>query len=158
VPGALRALGIFEPVPGQELSPAKVRLLIYGSLWEHVLNCLVFCNFVSLLPNQMDGLIRGITGWDIDVRELMKVGERCVNMTRTFNMRQGMSKDDDYLPPRFFIPFASGPLKEVNINKGELDQAINTYYAMVGWDKNGAPTSAKLQELGIEWLAGYVNQ
>ncbi|GAI62371.1 unnamed protein product, partial [marine sediment metagenome] len=28
----MKALGIFEPLPSQELSPAKVRLLVYGSL------------------------------------------------------------------------------------------------------------------------------
>ena len=84
---------------------------------------------------------------------LMKVGERCVTMTRTFNIREGMSKADDYLPSRFLTPFTSGPLKGIGIDKKELDKAIDTYYAMVGWDKNGVPALAKLQELDIEWVA-----
>ncbi len=150
----LNALGIFNPLPSQELSPAKVKMLIYGSLWRHALNCLVFCYFVPLDPRQMAELIAGITGWNTSVWELMKVGERCINMTRAFNIREGMSKDNDYLPRRFLTPFPSGPLKGVSIDKGELDEAIDTYYAMVGWDKNGVPTLAKLQELGIEWVAG----
>jgi len=65
-----------------------------------------------------------------------------------------LRKDDDYLPRRSFTPFTSSPLKGVSIDKNELDQAIDTYYAMVGWDKNGAPTLAKLQQLGIEGVAG----
>ncbi len=153
VPAAFRALGIYEPLPGQELSPAKVRLLIYGSHWQHVLNCLVFCQFVTLLPNQMDGLVRGITGWNTTLWELMKVGERCVAMARAFNIREGQTRNDDYLPGRFFTPFNSGPLEGVGIDDGELKKAIDTYYAMVGWDKDGVPTLAKLQELGIEWVA-----
>jgi aldehyde:ferredoxin oxidoreductase len=150
----LKTLGIFEPLPCQDLSPAKVRMLVYMSQWQHTVNCLVFCYFVQLHPPQIADLMRGITGWDTTVWELMKVGERCINMARAFNIREGLGKDDDYLPRRFFTPFTSGPLKGVSIDKNELDQAIDTYYAMVGWDKNGAPTLAKLQELGIEWVAG----
>jgi len=155
VPGGLKALGIFEPLPCQDLSPAKVRMLVSGSLWQHTLDCLVFCHFVPLSPEQITDLVAGITGWDTSVWELMKVGERCVNMARAFNIRQGMTRGDDYLPHRFFTPFTAGPLKGVSIDQRELDQAIDTYYAMVGWDKDGAPTLAKLQELGIEWVAEY---
>jgi len=150
----LKTLGIFEPLPCQDLSPAKVRMLVYMSQWQHTVNCLVFCYFVQLHPPQIADLMRGITGWDTTVWELMKVGERCINMARAFNIREGLGKEDDYLPRRFFTPFTSGPLKGISIDKNELDQAIDTYYAMVGWDKNGAPTLAKLQELGIEWVAG----
>ena len=76
-----------------------------------------------------------------------------INMTRAFNIREGKGKADDYLPSRFFVPFTSGPLEGVGVKKQELDQAIATYYAMSGWDSNGVPTPAKLQELNIEWVA-----
>ena len=96
----------------------------------------------------------GITGWDTCAQELLKVGERCNNMTRAFNIREGKGKGDDYLPNRFFSPFTSGPLAGVGFDKEEVDQAIATYYNMVGWDENGVPTLAKLQELDIEWVPG----
>jgi len=99
-------------------------------------------------------LVTGITGWDTNVWELMKVGERCINMERAFNIREGKNKADDYLPKRFFTPFDSGPLKGVGINEEEMAKAIDTYYGMVGWDKDGTPSLAKLQELGIEWASG----
>jgi len=154
VGGALRALGVSEPLPCQELSSAKVRMLVYGSLWQHTLNCMVFCNFVPFTTAQMVELVTGITGWDTNVWELMKVGERCINMERAFNIREGKNKADDYLPKRFFNAFDSGPLKGVGIKEEELVKAIDTYYGMVGWDKEGTPSLAKLQELGIEWVNG----
>ncbi|MFC1987228.1 aldehyde ferredoxin oxidoreductase family protein [Chloroflexota bacterium] len=158
MPGYLRALGIFEPLPCQELSAAKVRILIYDSVWKHAINCLVICYFIpvycSVTPTQIADLMSSVTGWNTTVWELMKVGERCVAMTRAFDIREGVTKSDDYLPQRFFTPFTSGPLKRVSIDEGELKQAIDTYYDMVGWNKvSGAPTPAKLQELGIEWVA-----
>ena len=150
----LIALGILEPLPCQDLSSAKIRLLVYGSLWRHTLNCLVFCHFVLFMPGQIAELVRAATGWNTTVWELMKIGERCINMTRAFNIREGMNRKDDYLPRRFFTPFTSGPLKGVAINEKQLEQSIDTYHAMVGWDgTSGAPTLAKLQELGIEWVA-----
>ncbi len=77
-------------------------------------------------------------------------------MTRVFNIREGLTKDNDCLPRRFFVPFASGPLKGVGVNETELAKAIDTYYAMVGWDEDGVPTLAKLQELGIDWVAEVI--
>jgi aldehyde:ferredoxin oxidoreductase len=154
VRGVARDMGIFEPLPPQDMSPAKVRILLYASLWQHALNCLVFCFFVPLDLTRMVDLISGITGWSANAWELMKVGERCINMTRAFNIREGMTRADDYLPRRFFTPFTSGPLEGVSIDEAKLKQAIDTYYAMAGWDmESGAPTLAKLQELGIEWAA-----
>ena len=153
VAGELKALGIFEPLPCQDLSSAKVRMLVYGSLWRHALNCLVLCYFIPLSTRQIINLVESITGWELSLWELMKVGERCVAMTRAFNIREGMTKADDYLPHRFFTPFTSGPLEGISVDKGDLDRAIDTYYAMIGWDKKGVPTLAKLQELGIEWVA-----
>ncbi|MFC2006137.1 aldehyde ferredoxin oxidoreductase family protein [Chloroflexota bacterium] len=158
VPVGLKALGILQPLPCQELSAAKVRILVYGSLWQHAVNCFVFCYFIpvycSVSPGQMANLINGVTGWDTTVWELMKVGERSVAMARAFDVREGMTKEDDCLPSRFFSPFTSGPLEGVNIDEQELNQSIETYYDMMGWDRvSGAPTLAKLQELGLEWVA-----
>lgn len=152
VSAAFRAFGILDPLPSQELSPGKVRMLIYGSLWQHVLNCLVFCQFVPIAPSQMVDLLNSITGWNTTVWELMKVGERCITMGRAFNVREGMTKANDYLPGRFFAPFTDGPLKGVGIKEEEMRKAIDTYYGMVGWDDRGVPTLAKLQELDIDWV------
>ncbi|MFC2038515.1 aldehyde ferredoxin oxidoreductase C-terminal domain-containing protein, partial [Chloroflexota bacterium] len=152
--GRLKDLGIIEPLPTQELSPAKVRMLVYGHLWPHILNCLDFCSFVPLSSDRMLDLIHGITGWKMSEWELNKVGERCITMARVFNVRAGRIKSDDSLPGRFFTPFDTGPLEGVSLDEAAFNQAVSTYYAMLGWDDEGRPTSAKLQELGVGWIVG----
>jgi len=147
------AMGIYEPIPSQELSPRKVRLQFYGSLWQHTINCLIFCQFVPLSSDKMASLVNGITGWNTNLWEMMKVGERFVSMGRAFNVREGRSKADDFLPKRFLTPFDSGPLEGVSIKDAELAQAVETYYGMAGWDSEGRPTRAKLEELDIGWVA-----
>ncbi len=153
VSDSFKALGILEPLPQQELSAAKIRMLVYGSLWPHLINCLLFCDFVPLSTDRKVDLIRGITGWHTTIWELMKVSERCITMARAFNIQAGKTKADDYLPRRCFTPIPAGPLEGVSIDEEEFKKAVETYYAMVGWDNNGVPTLAKLQELDIEWVA-----
>jgi aldehyde:ferredoxin oxidoreductase len=73
-------------------------------------------------------------------------------MARVFNNRSGLSKSDDALPKRFFTAFETGPLKDKIMKESDFELALDTYYGMVGWDQNGVPTKATLEELGIGWL------
>lgn len=151
----LNSLGVLEPLPLTDLSSAKVRLLYYGSTWRYMLNCLVICSFIEFTLQQVVDLVRATTGWPTTTFELMKIGERCLQMTRAFNIREGMSKEEDKLPGRFFTPLPSGPNEGLKIEKEAFEKARDIYYDMVGWDKvSGAPTLGKLQELDIEWVAG----
>lgn len=152
-----KSLGILEPLALDDLSPAKVRMVVYHTCWSYLLDCLVLCNFMSFTYRQVEELVCGVTGWNSTVWELMKVGERCLAMTRAFNIREGLGKEDDLLPQRFFTPLPSGPLQGVSINKDRFTQAKETFYSTMGWDKiNGSPSLGKLQELGIEWVSDYL--
>jgi len=152
-----KALGILEPLALDDLSPAKVRMVVYHSCWQHLLDCLVMCNFMPFNYRQVEELVCGVTGWNSTVYELMKVGERCLAITRAFNIREGLGRKDDLLPQRFFTPLPSGPLQGVGIDKDKFEQAKATFYSMLGWDKiDGVPGLGKLQELGIEWVFDYL--
>jgi aldehyde:ferredoxin oxidoreductase len=149
----VKPLGILEPLPVADLSAAKVRLLMYNSYWQNVKDCLLFCDYVPLSQQQTTDLVRFVTGWDTNIWELMKVGERCLNLTRIFNLREGLNSLDDRLPTRFFLPFASGPLQGISIDKKAFEAAKATYYRMMCWDEKGVPSKGKLDELGIGWAA-----
>lgn len=154
---SFKALGVLEPLALDDLSPAKVRMIAYHTCWNHLLDCLVLCNFIAFNHRQIEDLVNGVTGWNSTAWELMKVGERCLAMTRAFNIREGLGKKDDVLPQRFFTPLPSGPLEGVGINRDKFDQARETFYSMMGWDKmNGVPSLGKMQELGIEWVSNYL--
>jgi len=145
-------IGILEPLKLDDLSPKKVRAVAYFTNWNYLYNALVMCYFVFWRYNQITELVRAVTGWNTSVWELMKAGERISTMARAFNIREGLTKNDDWLPERFFEPHTSGALSETAISPDKLKNAINTYYNMMGWDENGIPTRAKLEELDIEWI------
>lgn len=153
-----KAIGILEPLPRDDLSAKKVRMSIYFILWRNVLNSLVLCQFVPWNIQQIVELVKAATGWNTTAWEMAKVGERCANMMRAFNLYQGFTAQDDSLPLRFFVPITSGPLKGVAIDRVAFEKARETYYSIMGWDcVEGVPNIGKLQELDIEWVR-YANR
>jgi aldehyde:ferredoxin oxidoreductase len=85
----------------------------------------------------------------------MKVGERALALARAFNAREGYTAEDDVLPERFYHAFTKGPLKDkLVITEESLKGALQTYYAMSGWDPELAtPIQEKLEDLDIAWVA-----
>ncbi|PKL58404.1 MAG: aldehyde ferredoxin oxidoreductase, partial [Methanomicrobiales archaeon HGW-Methanomicrobiales-5] len=160
-PGFIGAapLGMAEPVPATDLSLKKVRLIYYTSLLTSIYDCLGICVFGAVsrgllpLPLIID-IVNGATGWNTNLWELMKVGERAVNMARVFNRRAGLTRRDDRLPSRFFTPLKGGPLDGTSaLVPAEFEKALDLYYQMSGCDLNsGAPSDAKLSELDLGWL------
>jgi aldehyde:ferredoxin oxidoreductase len=151
----MRGLGIPGPLPVNDLSSAKIRLLIYNSVWAHFLNCAVCCYFVMFYGlvgfERTARLVSAVTGWETSSFELMKVGERAANLAQCFNLREGFTSQDDSLPARFFAPQASGPLQGVALDTETFHEAVALYYDMMGWSPQGVPSPGKLGELGIDW-------
>ena len=147
--------GVSNPLPLDDLSPEKVKLIISNSLWIHFLNCAVCCYFVMVYGQvgleRLSQLVNAVTGWDTDIKELMAVGERAANLARAFNIREGFSVRDDKLPRRFFTAQDSGPLQGIAIDETAFEKARQAYYNIMDWHE-GVPSLAKLTELGIDWI------
>ena len=149
-------LGIIEPLSSLDLSSRKVRMFSYLQQLFNMFNSIGLCIFTAhpFGPLSLTNLVdyaNAVTGWDTSLWELMKVGERHSNMARIFNLREGLTSKDDSLPDRFFKPLEGGTLKGKKINRRQFQQALKTYYQMMGWDKNGVPLKAKLEELELGW-------
>ncbi|MDN5332557.1 MAG: aldehyde:ferredoxin oxidoreductase [Tepidanaerobacteraceae bacterium] len=106
----------------------------------------LFTTFAIGLP-EISAMLKAAIGWDYSDEEVMKIGERIWNLERMFNLGAGFTKADDTLPPRLL----NEPLK-TGAGKGkvvELDVMLKEYYEVRGWNEDGTPTDAKLEELGI---------
>ena len=147
----VKAFGHIDPLPANDLSPAKVAIFRDVNRWRMFQDCLVLCFFVPWSYDQVAEMVQGVTGWNTSVYEGLRVGERAVNLSRVFNMREGLTAADDKLPDRFHTPTRKGALKETAIDREALNKAIHTYYNLSSWTDAGVPTQEKLQELGIGW-------
>jgi aldehyde:ferredoxin oxidoreductase len=150
----LAMLGIHErALAFNDLSPKKVRLAAYEIPWKVFQNCLGICMFVPHGRVQTIDTINAVTGWNTNLFEVMKAGERALAMARVFNARAGFTAADDRQPERFAEPLGSGAHQGSHIPDKLMEEAVALYYQMLGWDmETGAPTVAKLYELGLDWL------
>lgn len=89
-----------------------------------------------------------ITGIGLKDSDLLRIGERVINLERTFNVREGLTRKDDTLPERWL----KEPIPTGN-SKGEichLEPMLDEYYEKRGWSlRTGFPRKAKLIELGL---------
>ena len=153
------ALGLISPRPAQALDTEKVRFAYYTQVLYNVLNSAGTCQFVFggtwqlYGPNVLPRTVEAITGWHTSLWEMMKIGERSLNLMRVFNAREGIAKNRDTLPDKVFVPLTGGPTDGVALSEAEFENARALYYGKAGWDENGVPTRAKLAELDLEWAA-----
>jgi aldehyde:ferredoxin oxidoreductase len=155
----LGVLGLIEPLDPLVLDAKKVRAFYTTQQVWSFYNAIGMCDFVGAPLNAMelDPLLRyvnAVTGWNMSLYELMKIGERTNTLGRLFNVREGFTPEDDVLPERLHEGIGNGPLKGQSIDREDFFTARRTYYEMAGWDpQTGRPTPAKLAELGIEDVA-----
>ena len=151
--------GLLDPQPADALNSEKVRFAAYTQWFHSLLNTVGVCMFVwgpewpIMGASQLVKMVRAVTGWNVSFWELMKAGERSVNLMRAFNAREGFTSAEDKLPPKLFQPLSGGPSDGVTAPEEEFNSAAKTYYGMCGWDEEGRPTRAKLEELGLGWVA-----
>ena len=87
--------------------------------------------------------IEAATGIEMDQAKLTEVYHRNRNLVRAINVRRGLRRVDekppeDHWKKRF-------PELEENL--------LDTYYKFKGWTKDGIPTKARLEELGLDYVA-----
>jgi len=124
-----------------------------------ILDSFIICKFTrGIWQGPYDELAKVyslVTGIPMSAEELKKAGERMSNLARLFNIREGLTRQDDTLPYRIMNdPIPEGVSKGSFVSQEELDLMLDAYYEARGWDKNGVPEKSKLQELG---LADYIS-
>jgi aldehyde:ferredoxin oxidoreductase len=155
--GRLRGMGVLEAIDLENLGPEKVRAVIYNTMASIMLNCLTMCSMPGWSTRDLAEMVHAATGWDVSEYELLKLGERAMNLARVFNMREGLTTEDDALCERSYGPTQSGALVEGGIDREELRRAVHTYYGMMGWDREtGVPTPERLYELGVGWAVEHL--
>jgi aldehyde:ferredoxin oxidoreductase len=152
-----RGLGLLGAAPIASTGPEKVRATVYSQYYYSMLDAMCLCMFCwgpgSLFSyRELEELLRCATGWECTLWELMKAGERRVNMMRHVNARRGFTRADDRLPTRLGEPLPDGASEGRCVDADAQARMQEHYYAFMGWDREtGNPTEEKLLELGLGW-------
>ncbi|MCE7748765.1 MAG: aldehyde ferredoxin oxidoreductase family protein [Candidatus Heimdallarchaeota archaeon] len=111
---------------------------------------LVVCDFLPFNVPEMVEMLNSATGFSYTPESYLEVGERIWNLTRMFNVREGITANDDTLPKRFFKDIMpEGDAKGLVVSKEQFEAAKLEYYQLREWNNNGIPTETKLKKLGL---------
>ena len=110
---------------------------------------------LAIGPTYLSRIFSAYTGFDITAEDMMKAGERIFNLFKAYAVRHGQTRKDDSIADRFYNePVPDGPCQGAMLSKKEIEEVLDEYYEVRGWDKRtGIPTKKKLGELGLSDVA-----
>jgi aldehyde:ferredoxin oxidoreductase len=126
----------------------------------------VYCFFTTFAieDKELFNLYEAITGWNLPEEEWYNMkGLRILALQRTMLLLGGPDAKwkpgiDDDNPPKFWEPLPSGPDKGAKLDRSKFEKDRADYFAAVGWDQNGVPTSDTLKRLGLENVEPKLSQ
>ena len=120
-----------------------------------IMDSLILCKFLRGVFADPLGewaqLLSKVTGWDVDAPELATTARRIVLAKRLFNLREGWTRAEDWLPDRFLsesLELESGRTAELSADR--LEGMISSYYRGRGLEQSGLPTATTLAQLHLE--------
>jgi aldehyde:ferredoxin oxidoreductase len=96
--------------------------------------------------------LNAVTGWGVDIQEVLETGARIQTLRQCFNLREGIEASSVKMPPRMVgvPPHQAGPLAGITIDPEDLAKA---YRKTMGWDpQTGRPLQETLDRLGLDGL------
>ena len=125
-------------IPPEQIE-GKADLLIDYEDRLNIFDTLVLCRFYRDLYTweELEKALTVVIGKDSTKDVLRKAASHIVNMTRTFNIREGLTPADDRLPKRLHkeaLPEGG------RITENEMERLIADYYALRGWNEQGNPS------------------
>lgn len=137
------------------LGPEKVEAIIHMENVSALMDSLILCKFgrdaYDAYPggrfyNTVAQLLTWVTGEEWKEEEVREVAERIVLINRVLNVKMGVDIRHDSLPVALEKPLTfEGKVKRVDRN--ELENALNYYYHLRGWDRNGIPKKDTIKKL-----------
>ena len=110
--------------------------------WEDrltIFDAMILCRFYRDLYqwDELSTMIQATTGMDLTIQSMRTIAGAILDNIRRFNLREGLTHEDDRIPRRFFqeaLP-ESGKI----ITEGQMEQLLIEYYKERGWNEKGEP-------------------
>jgi len=121
--------------------------------FHQVLSSTGLCMFSTLFgPYPFIDLINNLTGWNVSVKEIIKIGLRIQTLRQSFNLREKIDIANNKLSGRVtgHPPDKKGPTKGVSV---EYEEFYKGYCREMGWNpENGYPLEETLKDLNLDFV------
>jgi aldehyde:ferredoxin oxidoreductase len=138
----------------------KPRMVQWQEMMYAAIDCTGVCKYhtIFLSPNligfeELSKLIYLNTGLEFTPQEIWDIADRAYTVERLFNIREGLTRGDDWLVDRYFdeptpigLPVARGKC----LDRDKFTRMIDEYYELHGWDAGGVPLPETLKKLGLD--------
>jgi aldehyde:ferredoxin oxidoreductase len=145
---------------GRETTEGRAKIVIYlqhiRPLFDTWCSCRLFWGELDITPEEYVEAMNLITGWGDSFDEALRVSEKIWNLNRCHYLERNKAngRTFDYPPARSWedkIP--NGPGKGKGVSFEQVEVMLDDYYKERGWDKNGNPSRALLEDLGMGFAA-----
>jgi aldehyde:ferredoxin oxidoreductase len=114
--------------------------------WEDRLtlfDALILCRFYRDLYqwDELSAFLKATTGLDLDKKAMRSIAATITDNTRRFNLREGLTPEEDRLPKRFHREAL--PETDAIITEGQMEKLLEEYYQARGWDSSGRPLKSE---------------
>lgn len=93
------------------------------------------------------------TGTGVRIDDYALIGKRIINLERMFNLKCGVTREDDFPPQRYMDePATAGVAKGHFIERSKYEGMLDDFYLARGWSLEGFPSDEQVKE--INFLAG----
>ncbi len=116
-------------------------------LYNNLTMCKFMVNNGGLTISKITKELELATGLKLTTMELLKTAERGIALQRLINVRDGMSRKDDTLPPKMLNAAQTGG--RTGKAPVAFEKMLDDYYTLRGWDQNGIPKAETLIALGL---------
>jgi len=112
----------------------KAEMLIDFEDRHTLFDSMILCRFFrDLYPwDKLSQIINATIGMKLGKAQLQKMALDITNLAREFNLREGMTSDDDSLPKRYFDDKLEDSGKVVS--RADFEKLKSDYYRLKGWD------------------------
>ncbi len=121
-----------------EQTKDKAEMLIDYEDRLNIFDTLVLCRFYRDMYTweELETALHAVTGQPSSQVDLKKIAKNIINMTRLFNLQEGLTPEDDRLPKRIHKePLPTGK----SLTYEEMEYMLKDYYRLRDWDEAGVP-------------------
>jgi len=146
----------------------KPRMVMWQELCYMAVESLGICKYhtVFLSPNhpaftEFSRLIELNTGLEFSEMDLWNCANRCYTIERLFNLREGMTRADDWLSDRYFdeaTPLGLPLVRGKRLDRDKFKALLDEYYRLHEWDQEGIPTAELIKRLEISDLGSSLSK
>jgi aldehyde:ferredoxin oxidoreductase len=150
--------GAEEALEPSQYSEAKVSAVIDSEHSERGPDLLGTCTrqVPRIIPESMAvQAFNAVTGMELKEEDLVGIEEKLVHLERAFDVREGLRRENDTLPRKFFTQkIDAGKFKGAVIEEEKFEKMKGIYYQKRGWDiKTGIPGRKILEKVGLGRVA-----